>query len=76
MSIKVSDVYNDQTKGPTDEYIMNAAHLKRYSPAQQRELTLVRIWLQVTTLVKMADPERPNRILLSYLIQNARISQI
>ncbi|KAI2497153.1 hypothetical protein MHU86_17356 [Fragilaria crotonensis] len=67
MSIKVSDIHNDQLQGPTDEYIMNASHLQRYSPAQQLDLNLVRTWLQVTTLAEMSDPERPNRILLSYL---------
>jgi hypothetical protein len=46
---------------------MNAVHLQRYSASQQRDLNLVRIWLQVSTLADLADPERNNRILLCYL---------
>lgn len=67
MSIRVSDVHCDQLKSPTDDFIMSADHLKRYSPSQQRDINLVRIWLQVTTLSELADPERPNRILLTFL---------
>lgn len=67
MSITVSDIQKDSLQGPTDEYIMNAFHLQRYSAGQQRDLNLVRIWLQVSTLADLADPERSNRILPSYL---------
>ena len=67
MSIIVSDIHKDILQGPTDEYIMNAVHLQRYSASQQRDLNLVRIWLQVSTLADLADPERNNRILLCYL---------
>ena len=66
-SIKVSDIHKSQLNGPTDEYIVSASHLERYSSAQQREVNLVRIWLQVTTLAEMADPVHPYRILLPYL---------
>jgi hypothetical protein len=67
MSITVSDIHKDRLRGQQDEYIMNADHLRRYSTAQQRDLNLVRMWLQVTTLADMADPERTNRIIPTYL---------
>jgi hypothetical protein len=46
---------------------MNPHHLKRYSPQQQSDLNLVRMWLQLTTLSDMADPAQINRIVPSYL---------
>ncbi|KAI2512436.1 hypothetical protein MHU86_1889 [Fragilaria crotonensis] len=67
MSITVSDVHVDSLHGPEDEYIMNADHLKRCSRTQQTDLNLVRLWLQATTLANLADPDRPNRILLDNL---------
>lgn len=68
MSITVSDVHVDSLHGPEDKYIMNADHLnKRCSQTQQTDLNLVRIWLQATTLANLADPDRPNRILLDNL---------
>jgi hypothetical protein len=67
MSITVSDIHLDCLQGPADEYIMNAVHLQRYSPSQQCDINLVRMWLQVTTLADMSDSERTNRISLSYL---------
>jgi hypothetical protein len=67
MSITVTDLHIDKPKGPRDEYIMQAEHLKRYSSSQQRDINLVRIWLQVTTLADLTDLERPNRISTSYL---------
>jgi hypothetical protein len=67
MTIKVSDVHLDTLRGPTDAYIMQADYLQRYTTAQQTDINLVRIWLQVTTLAEMIDPDRPNCILLSYL---------
>jgi hypothetical protein len=67
MSITVIDVHLDRLQGPKDEYIMQANHLQRYSPSHQRDINLVRIWLLVSTLADMADPDRPNRIKLTYL---------
>ena len=67
MSITVSDIHLDHLQGPADEYIMNAANLQRYSPSQQCDINLVRMWLQVTTLADMSDSDRTNRISLSYL---------
>ena len=65
--LTISDLYIDQLQGPNDEYIMSQEHLKRYSPSQQRDLNLVRMWLQVSTLSQMTDPHRPNCIDLAYL---------
>ena len=67
MSITVSDIHLDRTQCSTDEYIMNEVHLRRYSTSQQRDLNLIRIWLQITTLADTADPVRPNRIQPGYL---------
>jgi hypothetical protein len=67
MSIKVSDIHLDNLQGLTDSYIMQAEHLERYDNSQKSDLNLVRMWLQVSTLAEMADPARPNCILLSYL---------
>ena len=67
MSITVSDIHLDTLNGDTDSYIMQADHLQRYDNAQQRDINLVRIWLQVSTLADMIDPSRSKCILLSYL---------
>jgi hypothetical protein len=67
MSIQVSDIHMDTPQGPTDTYIMQSDHLLRYEPAQQIDINLVRLWLQVATLSEISDPSRPNRVLLSYL---------
>ena len=51
------------------EYIrMQEEHLKRYNPAQQSDINLVRMWLQVSTLADMTDLSRgPKYINLDYL---------
>ncbi|KAI2494430.1 hypothetical protein MHU86_20113 [Fragilaria crotonensis] len=67
MHLQISDLHLDPLRGPKDEYIMQLDHLTRYTPAQQQDLNLVRLWLQVATLADMCDPDRPNRILLCYL---------
>ena len=55
MHVTVSDVHIDELKSTTDEYIMNEVHLQRYSASQQKDINLVRLWLQVTTLADMVD---------------------
>ena len=67
LHLEVSDLHLDPLKSTTDEYIMQQCHLDRYTPAQQLDLNLVRMWPQVATLADMCDNERPNRIHLSYL---------
>jgi hypothetical protein len=46
---------------------MQQQHLDRYSPAQQRDINLVRMYLQVQTLADLADKHRKQCISLSYL---------
>lgn len=47
--------------------IMQDVHLQRYTLLQQRDLNLVRIYLQVYSLADMADDRSPTRINLDYL---------
>ena len=67
MTLTISDLHLDPLQGPQDEYIMTSEHLARYTPVQQRDLNLVRMWLQVSTLSQMSDPKRPNCMDLAYL---------
>ena len=68
LHLEVSHLHMDPLQSTTDEYIMQQeCHLDRYTPAQQLDLNLVRMWLQVTTLADMCDKKRSNRIRLSYL---------
>ena len=68
MTLTISDLHLDPLQGPQDEYIsMTSEHLNRYTPVQQQDLNLVRMWLQVSTLSQMTDPKRPNCIELAYL---------
>jgi hypothetical protein len=67
MHLTVSGAHIDPLKGPQDAYIMQDVHLQRYSPAQELDINLVRIWLQVATLADMHDKGRHNRIGLNYL---------
>ena len=67
MHLTVSGAHIDSLKGPQDAYIMQDVHLKRYSPSQQLDINLVRMWLQVATLADMHDMGRHNRIGLNYL---------
>jgi hypothetical protein len=46
---------------------MQPAHLSRYTLSQQRDLNLVRLYLQVSTLSELTDESNPSRIDLSYL---------
>ena len=67
LHIVVTDTFQDILQVPTDAMIMQPEHLLRYTEAQQRDLNLVRLYLQVSKLSDMADPSRPNRIALSFL---------
>ncbi len=46
---------------------MQPEHLARYSPQQQQDLNLVRMYLQVHTLSDLSDTDRPVAIALNYL---------
>ena len=67
ITITVSDDYSLPLHGPTDQYIMQRQHLQRYSAAQQKDINLVRLYLQVHTLADMSDSTRQKAISLSYL---------
>jgi hypothetical protein len=67
MHLQISDLYLDPLRGPLDEYIMQPEHLQRYTPSQQSDLNLVRLWLQVATLADMGDPDRSHCIRLCFL---------
>ena len=67
LTITLTATHNIQLKGQTDQTIMTAEHLQRYSPQQQKDINLVRIHLQVHILADLTDPQRPNAILLHML---------
>ena len=67
MHVIVTDSYVDPLRGPTDQYIMDPLHLQRYGTSQQRDINLVRIYLQVSTLSDLVDQSAPNRIDLCFL---------
>ncbi|KAI2512013.1 hypothetical protein MHU86_2301 [Fragilaria crotonensis] len=56
ISITLTNQYKVNLQGRHDKYIMDTARLQRYSTNQQRDLNLVRIYLQVTTLADLVDP--------------------
>ena len=70
MHLQISNLHLDALQGPADEYIMQSVHLQRYTPSQQSDLNLVRMWLQVVTLADMSNPDRRNCILLCFLDGN------
>ena len=67
MTITVSDAYSIPFQGESDQYIMQPCHLARYTVSQQRDINLVRIYLQVNTLADMSDSNSPNSITTSML---------
>ena len=67
MTITVSDSFQIPLAGPKDEYVMQSAHLSCYSISQQRDINLVRMYLQVNTLAELSDPQRQKAIDLCYL---------
>ena len=67
MSITVTNAPTVRLHSSSDQYIMQTAHLNRYTPAQQRDINLVRMHVQVQTLADLSDPDRPTCIRLDYL---------
>ncbi|KAI2501345.1 hypothetical protein MHU86_13143 [Fragilaria crotonensis] len=47
---------------PRDKFIMFLEALSAYTTAQQRDINLVRMYLQVCTLSDMTDPQNPHHI--------------
>ena len=62
MSITLTEQPTITTATPSDQFIMQTNHLQRYSVGQQKDINLVRIYLQVSALADMTDTSHPNRI--------------
>ncbi|KAI2489451.1 hypothetical protein MHU86_25142 [Fragilaria crotonensis] len=67
ISVTITEQPSLQLSGRRDQFIMQPHHLARYSTAQQRDINLVRLYLQVNTLAEMQDVTRPNTIALAFL---------
>jgi hypothetical protein len=67
MSVTVSNSYQIPLRSDSDEYIMQKIHLARYSIAQQKDINLVRLFLQVNTLADITDCSNTKAIDLSFL---------
>ena len=67
MTVTVSDSYTIPLQGPNDEYIMQPQHLQRYSAQQQKDINLVRLYLQASTLADISDKANRKVINLNYL---------
>ncbi len=67
MTLTLTDPSPVRLYSSKDQLIMQHEHLSRYSVAQQRDINLVRIFLQTTPLADLSDPLRPNAIRLCYL---------
>ena len=58
LQISLSDSLNIKLRGKFDECIMNIDHLTRYTPQQQNDINLVRIYLQVITRSDMSTTNK------------------
>ncbi|KAI2492011.1 hypothetical protein MHU86_22536 [Fragilaria crotonensis] len=67
ISVTITEQPSLQLSGRRDQFIMQPHHLAQYSTAQQRDINLVRLYLQVNTLAEMQDVTRPNTIALAFL---------
>jgi hypothetical protein len=67
MSITLTESYLPLPQSPTDDFIMQPTHLTRYSASQQRDINLVRLYLQATTLADLTQHENSSKISLSAL---------
>ena len=66
MSITVSEHSCPQLQTKQDQFIMQACHLERYTPIQQRVINLVRLYLQVNTLADLTDATNVKAMNLSF----------
>ena len=55
ITITVTDVLQLTTQSSQDEIIMSAERLRFYSTSQQKDINLVRLYLQATTLADVTD---------------------
>ena len=67
LTVDISEAYTPNIRGPTDQLIMQQCHLVRYTPIQQRDINLVRIYLQLSTLSEMSDSTKRGSIRLDFL---------
>ncbi|KAI2503242.1 hypothetical protein MHU86_11179 [Fragilaria crotonensis] len=66
-TITITDQPQLSLKTDSDAFIMQQSHLARYSTAHQRDLNLVRMYLQVTSLADLTDPGRLSAIHTDFL---------
>jgi hypothetical protein len=57
ITITLTDTLRIAYSGKSDQCIMNAGHLQRYTLQQQRDINLVRLHLQAITLSDISDPD-------------------
>jgi hypothetical protein len=67
LTITLTATHDILLREKNDQIIMTAEHLHRYSPQQQKDINLVRLYLQVHTLADLTDSHRPTAILLHML---------
>lgn len=57
LTVSITDVLQIHLRSRFDQFIMSSPSLANYTPSQQRDLNLVRLHLQVTTLSDMTEPD-------------------
>ena len=62
ITITVTGIQALPLKSKSDAYIMNLTRLKRYTPIEQTDINLVRLYLQATTLHDLTDSSNPTCI--------------
>ena len=62
ISIQVNSAAVTTLLSPKDDYIMSIQRLKKYATGQQIDINLVRIYLQVSTIGEISDPDDFKRI--------------
>ncbi|KAI2498976.1 hypothetical protein MHU86_15539 [Fragilaria crotonensis] len=62
LTVSVSDALQLEKKGSHDEFVMQPSRLAQYTGSQQRDINLVRIYLQCTTISEMRDVQDPRSI--------------
>jgi hypothetical protein len=67
LHLVATDTYQDALRCASDVMIMQPDYLLRYTKAQQRDLNLVRLYLQVSKLSDMVHLSQPNKIAPRFL---------
>lgn len=62
IKITITDQPGLTLQSTNDEFIMQRQYLSRYTTEQQRDINLVRLYLQATTLADLTDLSRPEAI--------------